>query len=158
MNRKVKSKNGISIIMLAFVSLALVFSGCGNSSDGETLRMESTLTVTGVGDTTTDETLTISDTTVVRETGTPETIIYTFTSEAGVGVVDLTNGGLYEPFGGMISSADIVLNGEVVFSVNDFNQNVTFLQKSITLLSGDNRVFVTLQSQPDAKVTIRILQ
>ena len=61
----------------------------------------------------------------VRGTGAPVTDSYTFYSEfGGAATAELCNGGAVDDSDEKVSSSEVYINGELIFSANNFNQNV----------------------------------
>jgi RHS repeat-associated protein len=56
-----------------------------------------------------------------------------------------------------ISSAEIFINGELIFGPTDFKRNVHLLEAPISL-GESNSLYVELRSKPDSYLTIRIMQ
>jgi RHS repeat-associated protein len=56
-----------------------------------------------------------------------------------------------------ISSAEILVNGEIIFGPSDFKRNVHFLEAPISL-GESNSLSVELRSKPDSYLTIQITQ
>jgi hypothetical protein len=153
-----------TIILISLVLLLSLAAGCSQTFEEDDKKITVGLlefSIANNGTVTVDNVSgdVIFDTTIERNTGKPVTVTNTFSSDETVGAtILLTNGGLYEPYGDKISSATITLNGEDIFMPSDFNQEVDYLERDITLISGENILEVTLQSQPGAKLTIQIIQ
>ncbi|HDQ03894.1 MAG TPA: hypothetical protein ENN23_04900, partial [Deltaproteobacteria bacterium] len=71
-----------------------------------------------------------------RTSGSPNTYTDAFHAAAGSGSLIIQNGD--SAGNNRVSSAVIYLNGKIIFSPGDFNQNVYNLQKYVQLNSGIN--------------------
>lgn len=100
----------------------------------------------------------LSPTTCIRGTGAPVTEVFTFPGFSGPATVKLTNGGLEDDSVEKNSSSIVTVNGQVVFSSSDFNQNVSYLEKEVALLEGQNSLEILLKGKPGGQVTIQIVQ
>jgi hypothetical protein len=96
--------------------------------------------------------------TYTRETGTPKTVSRTFAGYSGTAVIKLWNGGATDATNERVSSSVIAVNGTPVFEQSNFNQNVTYLERTITLDQGSNTIDVILYSKPGGTIRIEILQ
>jgi alpha-tubulin suppressor-like RCC1 family protein/chitodextrinase len=97
------------------------------------------------------------DQTFVRGTGGPVTAKLTFPSADGPVSIKLYNGDQNKKTD-RVSSAVITINGQVVFNQSQFNQNVRYLEKNISLTSGQNSLSVLLNGKPGGKIRIQVLQ
>lgn len=100
----------------------------------------------------------LGPTTCVRGTGNPIAELFTFPGLSGSATVRLWNGNLEDALSEKVSSSTVSINGVVVLGSSDFNQNVGFLEKEITLLEGQNTIEVLLKGKPSGQVTIQIMQ
>ena len=72
--------------------------------------------------------VTASEQTYYRGTATPVTEAGTFHKINGLAKIRVTNGGLEDADNEMVSSSEISLNGEVIISSSNFNQNVGVIE------------------------------
>lgn len=100
----------------------------------------------------------LSPTTCIRGTGAPVTETFTFPGLSCPATVKLWNGGIEDNSVKRVSSSMVTVNGQVVFGSSDFNQNVSYLEKEVTLLEGQNTLDVLLKGKPGGQVTIQIIQ
>lgn len=96
--------------------------------------------------------------TFVRAAGSPSIVERTFTAvDAGAAyTLRVENGGGSGEMGN-VSSAVVTLNGVDVVRTNEFNQNVTVIEKPVTLRAGQNRLIVDLRSSPASGFKLMIL-
>ena len=99
----------------------------------------------------------IFEKTYVRETGSPVTETDTFTGIDGLAKIRVTNGSLEDTDSEMVSSSEIILNGEVIINESNFNQNVGIIEVETNLTGGTNTVEVTLKGKPGGALTIQVL-
>jgi hypothetical protein len=93
--------------------------------------------------------------TYFRETGTPITETDTFSEIYGLARIIVTNGGLENADSEMVSSSEIILNGEVIINESNLNQNVGIVEKN---LSGEiNTIDVILKGKPGGTLTVQVL-
>lgn len=87
--------------------------------------------------------------TFVRSSSSPETLTRTFTAiDAGAAyTLRIENGGGSSELGN-VSSAVVTLNGVEVVRSNELNQNVTLIEKPVTLRTGQNTLQIDLRSAP----------
>ena len=97
------------------------------------------------------------DKTYVRGTGSPITETGTFTGIDGLVTIRVTNGSLEDADSEMVSSSEIILNGEVVIDESNFNQNVGIIEVETNLTGGTNTIEVTLKGKPGGALTIQVL-
>lgn len=93
----------------------------------------------------------------VRGKGTPTTDQVRFLLPGGISGpyrLRLTNG--LSNGSGRVSSATIKLNGSVVVSPNQLNQQVEFLEVALDSLSASNTIEATLDGKPGSKLTLLI--
>jgi hypothetical protein len=105
-------------------------------------------------------TFTVFNKTYYRTTGEPVTEIDTFSvlSPNTTYTIEIYNGGMEDDpdLNELVSSSVISLNGTETVSPNEFNQNVNFIQKPITL-STVNELSVQLRGKPGGAITINIV-
>ncbi len=92
----------------------------------------------------------------VRSTGAPvqETRTFTVTNPGLPYILRLYNGGQqgqYCP----VSSALVIVNGQAIFTPNNFNPHVTLLEAPV-VLSASNTVIVELRGKPGCGITLNI--
>lgn len=102
--------------------------------------------------------VTVLNETFVRGTGTPITETRTFPGVSGTAIIKLYNGSATDSTIEKVSSSIITVNGQVVFDSSNFSQNVSYLEKQITLNEGQNTIAVLLKSKPGGQVAIQIVQ
>ena len=95
--------------------------------------------------------------TYVRGTGSPITESDNFTGIDGLAKIRVTNGGLEDADTELVSSSEIILNGEVVIDESNFNQNVGIIEVETNLTGGTNTIDVTLRGKPGGALTIQVL-
>ena len=100
----------------------------------------------------------LSPTTCIRDKGKPVTETFTFTGLAGQAQLQLINGSLEDPSVRKITSARIWVNGQIVCFPQDLNDNVSYLEASLSLVQGENTLKVFLKEKRAGRVTIRIVQ
>lgn len=88
--------------------------------------------------------------TFTRDTGNPIAKDFTFSALGGTATLRLTNK--------ETTSAEVVLNGQLIFGPSEFKKNATTLQKEISLVEGRNTLSVLLRSKPGSQITIQITQ
>jgi subtilisin family serine protease len=101
---------------------------------------------------------TLTSVTCIRKTGAPITETFIFSGYVSSATVKLINGSLSDDQIERVSSSIISVNGQVVFSPSNFNQNVIQLQEEISVIEGNNLLEVTLRGKPDGQLTIDIMQ
>ncbi len=92
-----------------------------------------------------------------RSTGSPVTETNTFSGINGLATIRVTNGGLEDAEYEMVSSSHIELNGVVIISSSNFNQNVGIIEVDGILSEGINTIEVTLKGKPGGALTVQIL-
>ena len=92
----------------------------------------------------------------VRNNGAPivESDILT-TLTPGSYTLKLFNGGLEDDAYDFVSSSVIKLNGEVIFSPSEFNKNVSYVEKTVTL-KNTNQLDVELRGKPNGAILLNI--
>ncbi|MFA4918276.1 MAG: hypothetical protein WC581_03380 [Thermodesulfovibrionales bacterium] len=100
--------------------------------------------------------VTLLNQTFVRDTGKPITESINFVGAVGKAKIKVFNGGLEGS--AKISSAAINVNGLSIFKESDFNQKVSYLEKTVNLSEGQNIMKVVLKSKPGGKINIQIIQ
>jgi hypothetical protein len=101
----------------------------------------------------------LKDRVFTRGTGSPFTETVTFPGLSGKALIKLTNGDAgSKKKETRVSSAEVSVNGAVVFGSASFNQNVGYLEKEISLLDGQNTLAVNLKSKPGSKISVTIIQ
>src|SRR5947199_1385041 len=88
--------------------------------------------------------------TYVRDTGAPVTLSDSFSvlNPSTTYTLRVTNNG--------ISSGVISINGVQIVGPDDFNQNVSSIERPVSL-SGSNQISVELRSQPGASISVQII-
>ncbi|MHC4320715.1 MAG: hypothetical protein ACYST3_00370 [Planctomycetota bacterium] len=99
----------------------------------------------------------IYEKTYVRGTGSPITETDTFTGIDGLTKIKVTNGSLEDADSEMVSSSEIILNGEVIIDESNFNQNVDIIEVETNLSGGTNTIEVTLKGKPGGALTVQVL-
>ena len=99
-------------------------------------------------------TFTVFSKTYVRSTGAPVTEIDTFAvrDPSATFVLKGYNGGLTDASGEAVASSVIAVNGVVVFGPDEFNQQVVFLEKPVTL-TASTTFSVELRGKPGGTIT-----
>jgi hypothetical protein len=95
----------------------------------------------------------------VRTSGSPDVYSDTFSAMPGQGMLIVRNGswnGGHRVEDG-ISSARVTVNGEEIFSPNDFNGHVYYLEAAVNLLE-DNSISAELRSTPGSYLTIEVTE
>lgn len=100
----------------------------------------------------------LSPMTFTRGTGAPATESLNFSAVSGLATIKLANGDLEDSSVEMVSSSVVTISGQVAFDSSNFNQNVDYLEKEITLLDGQNTLEVVLKGKPGGQVIIQIIQ
>ncbi|MHC4267753.1 MAG: putative metal-binding motif-containing protein [Planctomycetota bacterium] len=95
--------------------------------------------------------------TYYRGTGTPVTEAGTFHKINGLAKIRVANGGLEDADNEMVSSSEISLNGEVIISSSNFNQNVGVIQIEKNLSGGINTIEIILKGKPGGALTVQVL-
>lgn len=95
--------------------------------------------------------------TFVRDSGTPVTETVNFPGVEGAAVLKVYNAAEDDSFE-KVSSSIIEVNGVDIFSQDSFNQNVSYLEKEIQLIEGENIITVELRGKPWGTIRIEILQ
>lgn len=96
------------------------------------------------------EQLVMGPMTFTREKGKPVTETVPFTAAGGRAILKLSNDD--------VSSATVSINGMVVLDRFSFSRKRHDLREKIQLVEGENRLTVTLQSQPGSRITIEIVR
>jgi len=93
-----------------------------------------------------------------RGTGSPVAVTNAFTvlNPNTSYTLKINNGGLVDGEFEKVSSAVISLNGVQIVGPNEFNQNVTLIEKPITL-AASNQLSVELRGKPGGGITIQII-
>ena len=93
-----------------------------------------------------------------RDTGSPVTVTDSFTisNPNTTYTLQIYNGGLEDDEFEEVSSSIISLNGIQVVSPNEFNQNVSFIEKPVTL-NTNNELTVEVWGKPGGGSTIKII-
>jgi hypothetical protein len=94
----------------------------------------------------------------VRETGDPVTVIKSFTvlNPNTTYTLEIHNGGLVDSEFEKVSSSVFVLNGVQIVGPDEFNQNVTLVEKSVSL-AASNELSVEVRGKPGGGLTIQII-
>lgn len=94
----------------------------------------------------------------MRSSGAPVTVANTFTgfNSATSYTLQIYNGGLADGEFEKVSSSVIALNGVQIVGPNEFNQNVTLIEKPVTL-SSSNQLSIELRGKPGGGITIQII-
>ena len=95
--------------------------------------------------------------TYFRSTGTPVTETNTFHKINGLSKIRVINGGLEDADYEMVSSSEIVLNGEVIIDASIFYQNVVLVEVEKNLSGGINTIDVILKGKPGGTLTVQVL-
>jgi uncharacterized protein (TIGR02145 family) len=95
--------------------------------------------------------------TFVRGSGATLTETITFPGVEGVAVLRLSNGAEDDSME-KVSSAILKINGIDIFSQDDFDQNVSYLEREIQLIEGQNSISVEVRGKPGGAITIDIVQ
>ena len=97
--------------------------------------------------------------TYVRSTGTPVTVTNTFSVQNPNTqyTLHLQNGGLQDDTTDFVSSTIVTVNGVVVISQNDLNQNTSALDRAVQLNAGTNTIAVEVHGKPGGQIAITIL-
>ena len=94
----------------------------------------------------------------VRGAGAPVTKTVTFPGVEGTAVLKLFNGAEDDTLE-KVSSSIIKVNGVDIFAQDSFNQNVSYLEKEIQLIEGDNNtIAVEVRGKPEGTLKINIVQ
>lgn len=100
-----------------------------------------------------------------RTTGKPDNFKDTFQAQQGKGKIFIKNGDeLFHPHfsdthkNNKVDSATISLNGQTIFSPQDFKHYRNFLIADVHLKNGQNTIEVQLKSKPGSRLTIEISQ
>ncbi|MDH3760002.1 MAG: Ig-like domain-containing protein [Gammaproteobacteria bacterium] len=92
----------------------------------------------------------------LRNSGQPVSEVDTFTSIApGSFTLHIYNGGLEDDEFDLVSSSVIYLNGVQVLSPNELNQNVDYIQKTVTL-QAVNEISVEVRGKPGGALVLNI--
>ncbi len=96
--------------------------------------------------------------TYVRGTGAPVTVTNTFTvlNPNTQYTLRVHNGGLVDAPTDFVSSTVITVNGTVIVAPNDLNQNVTEVDKPVTLLVS-NQIDVQVRGAPGGRIAIDVI-
>jgi len=101
--------------------------------------------------------ISVFEKTYVRGTVAPITETDTFSEIYGLVKIRVTNGGLEEADSKKVSSADIALNGEVIFAESKFKKNGETIEARKTLSGGINTLEVTLKGKPGGVLAVQVL-
>lgn len=95
----------------------------------------------------------------VRTTGAPNIYTETFTAEPGEAVLTVRNGepGASNSSSYRITSGTISLNGEVLFSHDDFKHQTYILEIPVTLQE-NNTLYIELESKPGDYISLEVIQ
>jgi len=97
--------------------------------------------------------------TFIRAKGKPVTETVTFDSEfGGPAKIQLVNGDPQDSSVKRITAAEIIINDQNIFNPKDFNNNVDYLEKEISLVQGQNVLKVLLTDPKGGTLTIEIIQ
>jgi len=88
--------------------------------------------------------VTILNKTFLRSTGEPITESSIFPGQASMATIKLVNGDLDDSTIEKVSSSIISLNGQILFSPSEFNQNVTYL--TVQSSHGNYSLFLSAQT------------
>jgi len=93
-----------------------------------------------------------------RGTGDPVVVTNAFTVQNPntTYTLQIYNGGLVDGEFEKVSSSVIAVNGVQIVGPNEFNQNVTFVEKPVTL-AANNQLSVELRGKPGGGITIQII-
>jgi len=93
-----------------------------------------------------------------RSTGDPVSVIKSFTvlDPSTTYTLQIYNGGLVDGEFEKVSSSVITLNGVQIVGPNEFNQNVTLIEKPVTL-AASNQLSVELRGRPGGGITLQII-
>lgn len=89
-----------------------------------------------------------------RTTGKPKPDSMVFSSIEALATVRVYSDGWLD----RASAAQVMINEEVVFQPNDFNRKVSYLERPVQLLEGDNTISVNLMGMPGATLTVEIVR
>ena len=91
----------------------------------------------------------------IRNSGKPDVYTDTFPGRVGTGTIFVLNGD--STGNNRVSSAIVTINGQQIFSTNEFNQKIYNLERTINL-QDSNDISVKLASTPGSYLTIEIKQ
>lgn len=96
--------------------------------------------------------------TYVRGTGSPQTVTDAFAvlNPAGSWLLRAINGDLEDASVEKVSSSTLLLNGIEVLKSNQFSQNVSLIEESVSL-QGTNTLATTLKGKPGGRLSVEIL-
>jgi RHS repeat-associated protein len=91
-----------------------------------------------------------------RETGKPfvESVDFAAPGVAGEFKISIYNGGLSQEYF-EVSAANVWLNNQLIFTKNDFNQQISYLEHTVTLLEL-NTLSVEIESKPGSTLIINV--
>ena len=92
-----------------------------------------------------------------RATGVPVAETVYFPGIAGYATIRVYNGAKDDE-AEKVSSSIISVNGNVVFSSSDFNQEVNYIDTEVDLMEGQNSILVELWAKPGGKIRVEIVQ
>lgn len=95
----------------------------------------------------------LAPTELLRGTGAPITETITFSSEfGGPSKILIINGDLSDSDVEMVSSSVIGLNGQSLAGPSDFNQKVSYFEKEVVLIEGNNILEVELRGKTGGRI------
>lgn len=139
-----RKKLTVNILYLAGILSVLLLSSCYDSSINPASSGNGGInSTTPVG---------VPDTILVRNTGTPriDSIVFSMPNDATPYLLKIENAPLDYYY---VSAANIYLNEEEIFSPNEFNPHVKWLQKQV-ILKKNNIITVRLRSKPGSAIRI----
>ena len=94
----------------------------------------------------------------VRDTGKPVNQNVCFSGDEGTAIITIINGNPEDSSVAKVSSATIMLNGDVIFYPNEFNQNINTLQKEVNIVEGENYIEAILKGKPGGSIRLYALK
>jgi len=94
----------------------------------------------------------------VRDKGKPVSQNVCFNGNEGKAIITLTNGNPEDRSVEKVSSAEIMLNGGIVFYPNEFNQNVNSIQKEVKIVEGENCIDAIIKGKPGSSIRLNALK
>ncbi|HEX9759166.1 MAG TPA: carboxypeptidase-like regulatory domain-containing protein [Nitrospiria bacterium] len=93
-----------------------------------------------------------------RGSGSPEPVVFNFSvlNPETEYTLKITNGGLEDDQFELVSSSEFLLNGVEIVGPNEFNQNVSYIEKPITVNTA-NQFSVELRGKPGGGLTVEIV-
>jgi hypothetical protein len=93
-----------------------------------------------------------------RGSGSPETVVYNFSvlNPNTEYTLKIYNGGLEDDQFELVSSSEFFLNGVEIVSPSEFNQNVNYLEKQVSVNTA-NQLSVELRGKPGGGLTVEIV-